>query len=127
MGAWASTGRRRGRGIDDTLRLRFGRVIAAAASTLEERTMKLRILLGAASVLVFASGLSGGYEKADQLGKLSFPTSCAPRVQALFDTGVAMLHSYWFGEAKKTFEDVLKDDPGCAMAHWGIALDYLGN
>jgi tetratricopeptide (TPR) repeat protein len=58
---------------------------------------------------------------------VTFPTSCSPKVQATFETGVAMLHSYWFGEARKTFDTVLKDDPSCAMAYWGIALDYLGN
>src|SRR5262245_8634967 len=88
--------------------------------------MKIRIALSATAFVV-GSGIASAHEKADQLGKVSFPTSCAQRVQPLFETGVAMLHSYWFGEAKKTFEDVLKDDPGCAMAHWGIALDYLGN
>ena len=32
----------------------------------------------------------------EKLGKLSFPTSCDPKVQAEFERGVAMLHSYWF-------------------------------
>jgi hypothetical protein len=49
------------------------------------------------------------------VGKVSFPTSCDPKVQALFERGVAMLHSYWFPEATKTFDAVLKDDPGCAI------------
>jgi hypothetical protein len=45
----------------------------------------------------------------------------------LFERGVAMLHSYWFVQARKTFEAVLQQDPNCAMAYWGIALDALGN
>lgn len=64
---------------------------------------------------------------AEQLGKVSFPTSCDPKVQAQFERGVAMLHSYWFTNARKTFEAVLQQDAGCAMAYWGIAVDYLGN
>jgi len=48
-------------------------------------------------------------------------------VQAQFERGLAMIHSYWFGEARKTFEAVLKQDPSCAIAYWGIALDLLGN
>ena len=32
----------------------------------------------------------------EKLGKLSFPTSCDPKVQAEFERGVAMIHSYWF-------------------------------
>src|SRR5262245_17689197 len=63
----------------------------------------------------------------EKLGKLSFPTSCDPKVQAEFERGVAMIHSYWFTIARKTFEGVLRQDPNCAMAHWGVALDILGN
>jgi tetratricopeptide (TPR) repeat protein len=63
----------------------------------------------------------------DQLGTVSFPTSCAPAVQTEFDRGVAMLHSYWFNYAGKTFRNVLAQDPSCVMAYWGIALDLLGN
>lgn len=63
----------------------------------------------------------------DRLGKLTFPTSCDPKVQSDFERGVAMIHSYWFLIARRTFEGVLQKDPACAMAYWGIALDYLGN
>jgi len=63
----------------------------------------------------------------EKLGKLSFPTSCDPKVQAEFERGVAMIHSYWFTYARRTFEGVLQQDPSCAIAYWGIALDYLGN
>lgn len=63
----------------------------------------------------------------EKLGKLSFPTSCDPKVQAEFERGVAMLHSYWFTIARRTFEGVLGQDPTCAMAHWGVAMDILGN
>ena len=31
----------------------------------------------------------------EQLGKVSFPTSCQPAVQATFERGVALLHSFW--------------------------------
>jgi tetratricopeptide (TPR) repeat protein len=63
----------------------------------------------------------------DQLGKVAFPTSCSPAVQQEFERGVAMLHSYWFNYAGKTFRSVLERDPSCTMAYWGIALDLLGN
>src|SRR4029450_2936804 len=38
-----------------------------------------------------------------------------------------MIHSYWFLIARRTFEGVLREDPSCAMAYWGIALDLLNN
>jgi tetratricopeptide (TPR) repeat protein len=63
----------------------------------------------------------------EKLGKLTFPTSCDPKVQAEFERAVAMIHSYWFLIARRTFEGVLRQDPNCAMAYWGIALDLLGN
>src|SRR4029434_10812131 len=63
----------------------------------------------------------------DKLGKVTFPTSCDPSVQPQFERGVAMLHSYWFIQARKTFEAVLQQDPTCAIAYWGIAVDLLGN
>jgi tetratricopeptide (TPR) repeat protein len=58
----------------------------------------------------------------DQLGMVHFPVSCAATVQKPFERGVALLHSFWYEEAEKEFERIAKDDPQCAMAHWGIAM-----
>ncbi len=63
----------------------------------------------------------------EQLGKVHFATSCAPAVAAKFDRSVALLHSFWFPVAIDAFNDVLKADPKCAMAYWGIALSQWGN
>ncbi len=57
-----------------------------------------------------------------QLGTVHFPISCASSVQKPFARGVALLHSFWYEEAEKEFVDIAKDDPNCAMAHWGIAM-----
>jgi tetratricopeptide (TPR) repeat protein len=59
---------------------------------------------------------------AAQLGTVHFPVSCAASVQKPFERGVALLHSFWYEEAEKEFEQIAKDDPDCAMAHWGIAM-----
>ena len=59
---------------------------------------------------------------AAQLGTVSFPVSCAPDVQKAFERGVALLHSFWYEEAEKEFQQIATDDPHCAMAHWGIAI-----
>ena len=58
----------------------------------------------------------------DQLGTVHFPVSCTAEVQKPFERGVALLHSFWYEEAKKEFEQIAKDDPKCAIAHWGIAM-----
>jgi hypothetical protein len=57
-----------------------------------------------------------------QLGLVHFPVSCSASVQKPFERGVALLHSFWYEEAEKEFEDIAKDDPRCAMAHWGVAM-----
>lgn len=62
-----------------------------------------------------------------RLGKVHFETSCRPAVREDFDRGVALLHSFWFSAAIDSFNTVLKKDPSCAMAHWGIALSWWGN
>jgi tetratricopeptide (TPR) repeat protein len=59
---------------------------------------------------------------AGQLGTVVFPVSCAPSVQKPFERGVALLHSFWYEEAEKEFQQIAQDDPHCAMAHWGVAM-----
>src|SRR4029453_6823726 len=84
-----------------------------------------RALIATFAIAVLGNGALA--QQNDNLGKLSFPTTCDPKVQAEFERGVAMIHSYWFTIARRTFEGILQQDPNCAMAHWGIALDLLGN
>jgi hypothetical protein len=57
-----------------------------------------------------------------QLGTVTFPVSCAPDVQKPFERGVALLHSFWYEEAEKEFQQIAIDDPHCVMAHWGVAM-----
>ena len=61
------------------------------------------------------------------LGKVSFATSCDPKVQPAFERAVAMLHSFWYSAGEKAFRDVLKADPQCAIATWGIASIIMAN
>jgi tetratricopeptide (TPR) repeat protein len=58
----------------------------------------------------------------EQLGTVHFPISCVAAVQKPFERGVALLHSFWYEEAEKEFTQIAKDDPSCAMAHWGVAM-----
>jgi len=59
-----------------------------------------------------------------QVGDVSFETSCDPELQPEFDRGMALLHSFFYLEARNVFTAVAKQDPECAMAHWGIAMSY---
>lgn len=65
----------------------------------------------------------------DEVGSahVRFETSCAAETADEINRGVALLHSFWFPQAVAAFESVLKADPTCAMAHWGIALSHWGN
>jgi tetratricopeptide (TPR) repeat protein len=66
--------------------------------------------------------LAAAQEQKVDVGQVHFQTSCAQGVQADFDRAVAMLHSFWYGEAQKTFESVASRDPKCAVAYWGVAM-----
>jgi len=57
-------------------------------------------------------------------GAVDFPVSCAPAVQADFIRGVALLHSFFYEEARRTFSRVAESDPKCGMAQWGIAMTW---
>ena len=61
----------------------------------------------------------------EKLGTVSFPITCAPGSQKDFERGVALLHSFGYEEAEEQFTEVTKKDPGCAMAHWGVAMSLF--
>ena len=81
--------------------------------------------LAAAGVALaqLALGQSGD----QQLGKVHFSTSCKPAAQTQFDRAMLYQHSFWYRASQKAFEETLKADPDCAIAHWGIALSLLYN
>ena len=61
----------------------------------------------------------------ERLGTVSFPVSCAASSQAAFNRGVALLHDFWYQEARAQFDRIAKSDSGCAMAHWGAAMSIF--
>src|SRR6476646_87337 len=58
------------------------------------------------------------------VGKVTFPITCASDVQSDFARGVALLHSFFYEEARRVFTSVAERDPKCAMAQWGIAMTW---
>jgi len=86
-----------------------------------------RIKLKMVLAIVVTSMLVNWALAQEQLGKVSFPTSCDRKLQPQFDRAVAMLHSFWFQPGEKAFRDILERDPGCAIATWGIAAIRIGN
>src|SRR5436853_1178072 len=57
-------------------------------------------------------------------GTVDFKVSCAPDARSEFIRGVALLHSFFYEEARRIFTSVAEQDPNCAMAQWGIAMTW---
>jgi tetratricopeptide (TPR) repeat protein len=87
------------------------------------RRKLLLILIGACSGIFSQEAHNHGVPH--RLGSVSFPVSCSPSVQTDFNRGVALLHSFAYAAATSTFQEIDKQDPSCAMAHWGIAMTYF--
>jgi tetratricopeptide (TPR) repeat protein len=82
-------------------------------------------ILGAAAAFPIAALAQEETEK--QFGAVHFETSCNEQAQRRFDRAMRYQHSFWYQSSKEIFEDVLKADPECGIAYWGIALSYLYN
>jgi hypothetical protein len=82
-----------------------------------------------AGLITFASCLTAqeahSHGVLEKLGQVSFPISCDPVVQQSFNRAVALLHSFAYAAAENGFREVTKQDPQCAMAHWGIAMTHF--
>jgi len=77
--------------------------------------------------LALAAPAIGQEETEQRFGTVHFPTSCNETAQRRFDRGMRYQHSFWYRQSKEIFEEVLKADPECAIAYWGIALSLLWN
>jgi len=83
------------------------------------------LLLGA---IVPAGAFAQEHKHSDTgIGTVTFKVGCNAQAQQQMNTAVAMLHSFWFNEARKTFEAAAQADPSCGVAYWGVALTNWGN
>ena len=96
-------------------------------------TSKLGLWSAAAMSVAATACISCGQtafaqEETDQrFGTVHFATSCNETAQRRFDRAMRYQHSFWYRESKEIFEEVLKADPECGIAYWGIALSLLNN
>lgn len=91
--------------------------------------MKLHSLLVAIVAVVSLSANAHEDEQMptgapDRVGEVSFAISCSPGAQQEFNRAVAILHSFFYPEAVKTFTRVTEIDPSCAMGYWGVAMSW---
>src|SRR5215831_18944423 len=63
----------------------------------------------------------------EPFGEVHFPVACNAGVQEQFDLALAMLHTFSFPAAAKTFTAISQKDPECAMAYWGLAATAIGS
>jgi tetratricopeptide (TPR) repeat protein len=77
----------------------------------------MRLIVVAALIVVFA-----GCASQPKLGAVEFPISCSRPAQVEFNRAVALLHNMTYPEARAAFQHVSQIEPGCAMAHWGVAM-----
>ncbi len=95
--------------------------IALLAGTREAvRTVMRTILIS--SLLLGILRADDSHRHHNDVGQIRFPVACTPEAQKAFEHGVALLHSFWYDEAGKSFSQVIRTDPACAMAYWGIGM-----
>src|SRR5438046_7939004 len=82
----------------------------------------LAVVIG--SLAVFGAETSAVPEPGDlrTAGAVDFPVSCESAAQAQFIRGVALLHSFFYEEARRSFHDDGATGLTSAVARWGLAI-----
>jgi tetratricopeptide (TPR) repeat protein len=90
------------------------------------KTLVIRVLLALSLSVPLAARAAESPILGDlsKVGTLEFPTSCSPKAQPEFLRGVALLHSFFYEEARRVFTTAAGLDPSCAMAYWGVAMTW---
>src|SRR6187200_536318 len=60
--------------------------------------------------------------KGKEFGSVHFDINYNKKVDADFDLGLKLLHSFEYDEAEKAFAKIIDEAPDCAMAYWGVAM-----
>ncbi|MFA5941353.1 MAG: hypothetical protein WC809_18530 [Sinimarinibacterium sp.] len=90
------------------------------------RVVLVTLLATPAAIHAHSSDASGLLAPGElrSAGAVEFPISCKPDVQAEFNRAVALLHSFFYEEARNFFGRIAEQDRECAMAHWGVAQSW---
>src|SRR5689334_25425636 len=65
-------------------------------------------------IAVAVPGAANSQDHQHDVRHIHFPVSCTPEAQKAFEYGVALVHSFWYDEAERTFSNVIRADPACA-------------
>ena len=58
------------------------------------------------------------------VGSVTLRSSCGSEAQGGIERATALLHSFFYEEARRGYEAVATKAPDCALAHWGVAMSY---
>ena len=85
--------------------------------------------MACASFCVLVSTQPKAHEEgeAQKLGRVDFVVSCGEATREPFNAAVAMLHNFWYPQSVNAFNEIVKSDPQCAMAYWGVAMSERTN
>jgi tetratricopeptide (TPR) repeat protein len=84
----------------------------------------LHPLPGAFLALTLATACSSPSPAPERSGKVALAITCDPAVADDFQGALALLHSFFYEEARRRFLAITERDPHCAMAWWGVAMTY---
>ncbi len=54
--------------------------------------------------------------------EVQFDNSCSDRTASQFNRGITLLHSFEYPETARIFEQIIDQEPDCAMAYWAAAM-----
>lgn len=57
-----------------------------------------------------------------QFGSVNFEMTCDEKLKSDFNLAMELLHSFEYDESEKVFAKIIDEEPGCAMAYWGVAM-----
>jgi hypothetical protein len=68
----------------------------------------------------------------EEVGSVHFATTCGAgmgeaakaELDGKFNKAIALLHSFQYEGTRAAFERIARENPGCAMAEWGIAMSH---
>ena len=89
--------------------------------------IKAQQVLGLCLFFMFAglSNQASAQHNHQQLGEVTFDTSCNAQAEETFKSGLALYHHMMYGQAEKVFSKATQQDSKCAIAYWGKALTYF--
>jgi hypothetical protein len=71
-----------------------------------------------------APGAVGRLGDLRAVGRVELRSSCSAPAQAGLERATALLHSFFYEEARRVYGEVAALEPGCALAHWGVAMTF---